>query len=123
MEVIKQNTKKKYNIPFFKRLFCEDEKRLELIKAKNEIEVKILELLKEIYSEYITAKDISFLLSAGKNIAYEEEDSLVFMKISNKRKVFVAKSLLNLIRIKNCHEVVLKNLMYLKEERKNTLGI
>ncbi len=108
---------------FSKRLLYEDVKKLELIIAENEIEVKILEFMREIYSKYITAKEISILLSAGKNIAYEEEDLLVFIRISSTRKLFVAKSLLNLIRIKNCHEVVLKNLVHLIEERKRNFGI
>ena len=101
----------------------EDQRRVDVIIAKNKIEEEILKFLKEIYCEFISAKDISFLLSAGKNIAYEEEDLLIFMRISRFRKTFVAKSLLILIRVKNCHEVVLKNLLYLIKERKRKLGI
>lgn len=97
--------------------------RLDLIVAKNKIEELILSYLQEVYSSYISAKEISFLLGAGKNIAYEEEDILVYVKISKARKKFIPKSLLNLIRIKNCHEIVLKNLIFLIEKRRNNINI
>lgn len=120
--VIKKKIKKNKKV-FLKKILYEDQRRVEVIVAENRIEEEILRLLKEIYCEFISAKDISFLLNAGKNIAYEEEDLLIFMRISKARKKFIAKSLLNLIRIKNCHEVVLKNLLHLIKERKAKLGI
>lgn len=123
LKVVKKKKIKKNKKVFLKKIFYEDQIRVEVIVAENRIEEEILKLLKEIYCEFISAKDISFLLSAGKNIAYEEEDLLIFMKISEARKKFIAKSLLNLIRIKNCHEVVLKNLLHLIKERKAKLGI
>lgn len=100
-----------------------NKERLNLIVAENKIEELILSYLQEVYSSYISAKEISFLLGAGKNVAYEEEDILVYVKTSKVRKKFIPKSLLNLIRIKNCHEIVLKNLLLLIERRKNNINI
>ena len=122
-EEVKNKKINKRKKVFIKKLLYEDQRRVDVIIAKNKIEEEILKFLKEIYCEFISAKDISFLLSAGKNIAYEEEDLLIFMRISKSRKTFIAKSLLILIRVKNCHEVVLKNLLYLIKERKRKLGI
>lgn len=105
----------------FKLLSNNDKAILDLIVAENKVEELILSLLKEIYPTYINAKDISFLLSAGKNIAYEEEYILICIKVSKARKKFLTKSLLPLIRIRNCHEVVLKNLIYLIENKKRKI--
>lgn len=62
------------------KILYEDQKRLDSIKAENKIEEEILECIKEIYPKYISAKEVSFLLSAGKNIAYEEELFINFYK-------------------------------------------
>lgn len=122
-DVKKKKVKKIKQIKKIMKILYEDQKRLDLIKAENKIEEEILECMKEIYPKYISAKEVSFLLSAGKNIAYEEEYLLIFIRISSTRKKIVAKSLLILIREKNYHEVVLNNLMYLIKERKEKLGI
>lgn len=121
--VFQKPLKEVKNKKFTKKILYEDKKKLDLIKAENKIEKEILEHLKELYPKYISAKEISFLLSAGKNIAYDEEYLLIYIRISNARKKIVTKSLLNLIRERNCHEVVLKNLVYLIEKRKERLGI